>query len=738
MKKLVLLLIAVCLCITLSADPPAWQQITGTQYSMVLIAQVTFFGTLFQAGTDNMVGAFGPGGETDCRALGLWQAPIPPYDGYWYFTIIGNLNGENISFKIYDEISDAIYDCGDYIVFDDNATIGTPTDPYQLSVQESSISGNVSLITNTTPAGNIQDVVVECYGIEVNPDANGDYIIVINSGIYDVTASLPGYTNVILEDIVLQGNQAVDDADFTLIDWEQIAGTQYSMVVMATANISGNSILGGSGNIIAAFGPEGNDDCRATASWQEPNLPYWDGYWYFNIVSNTEGEEIIFKIYDIDSNTIYNCLQIIDFENDATIGSPEEPFVLTDGMIQEFDLVQNWNWISFNLNLEDSSITSAFEPLGDNIYQIKNQTQSAIYYSISNMWLGDLTQIEDGKGYLIQMNNSFNAFQVEGVPINTSTPIPLTANWNWIAFYPQFSLPIGTALQSIEENVYQVKNQSQSAIYYSPPGAWTGNLTEMEPGTGYKVFMDNPDDLIYITSENEQYLAEEEVPLLDPPIWTQIIGTEFSMVVMASVSFNGNIFEAVGDNMIGAFGPDGEDDCRSIAVWQEPNPPNFDGFWYFTVVGNDNGDEISFMLYDETSDATFACDEIISFNNNETLGQPDDPILLTCEITEIQNNMIPNSKMSLMIYPNPFNPSTTISYNLTSELSETAELVVYNLKGQKIKTFPIILNEVEGEGKNNVVWNGTNDSNQPVSSGIYFAKLKAGKKVLTKKLMLLK
>ncbi|MDO9576507.1 MAG: hypothetical protein Q7J16_01345, partial [Candidatus Cloacimonadales bacterium] len=61
-------------------------------------------------------------------------------------------------------------------------------------------------------------------------------------------------------------------------------------------------------------------------------------------------------------------------------------------------------------------------------------------------------------------------------------------------------------------------------------------------------------------------------------------------------------------------------------------------------------------------------------------------------------------------YPNPFNPSTTISFSLNSETAENTELVIYNLKGQKVKTFPVILSGVEGSaGQHSVIWNGKDD-----------------------------
>jgi streptogramin lyase len=88
-------------------------------------------------------------------------------------------------------------------------------------------------------------------------------------------------------------------------------------------------------------------------------------------------------------------------------------------------------------------------------------------------------------------------------------------------------------------------------------------------------------------------------------------------------------------------------------------------------------------------------------------------------------------KILLSNYPNPFNPSTTISF--TAEDAKNAEISIYNLKGQKVKQFSDIRNQTS------VIWNGTDKNNQPVSSGIYFYKLKAGKDFSeTKRMLLLK
>ncbi|MFC1887901.1 T9SS type A sorting domain-containing protein, partial [Candidatus Cloacimonadota bacterium] len=88
-------------------------------------------------------------------------------------------------------------------------------------------------------------------------------------------------------------------------------------------------------------------------------------------------------------------------------------------------------------------------------------------------------------------------------------------------------------------------------------------------------------------------------------------------------------------------------------------------------------------------------------------------------------------------YPNPFNPSTKISFHLNPENSVNTELTIYNLKGQKVKEF-IFPRESLQTGLMEVTWDGHDDNNVSVSSGIYFYKVKSGTYKLTKKMLLLK
>ena len=71
-------------------------------------------------------------------------------------------------------------------------------------------------------------------------------------------------------------------------------------------------------------------------------------------------------------------------------------------------------------------------------------------------------------------------------------------------------------------------------------------------------------------------------------------------------------------------------------------------------------------------------------------------------------------------YPNPFNPTTKISYNLP-RMSDV-ELKIYDILGHEVKSFFI---SSQSAGTQNIVWNGTNNYNEQVSSGIYIYRFKA-------------
>ena len=99
-------------------------------------------------------------------------------------------------------------------------------------------------------------------------------------------------------------------------------------------------------------------------------------------------------------------------------------------------------------------------------------------------------------------------------------------------------------------------------------------------------------------------------------------------------------------------------------------------------------------------------------------------------VSEENNNQ--DTDCLITIYPNPFKKSTTILFIIQGP-GEKAKLTVYNMKGQKIKT--LLNGQFIKGGKHKIAWNGKNNQNKLVSSGVYLIKLQSEKKVIEKKVI---
>jgi choice-of-anchor B domain-containing protein len=84
-------------------------------------------------------------------------------------------------------------------------------------------------------------------------------------------------------------------------------------------------------------------------------------------------------------------------------------------------------------------------------------------------------------------------------------------------------------------------------------------------------------------------------------------------------------------------------------------------------------------------------------------------------------------------FPNPFNPTTTISYELLR--ADRVTLGVYDVRGVLVKTLESARREA---GSHQVTWNGTDTAGNAVSSGVYYYRLEVGSTTTTKKMVLLK
>jgi hypothetical protein len=84
-------------------------------------------------------------------------------------------------------------------------------------------------------------------------------------------------------------------------------------------------------------------------------------------------------------------------------------------------------------------------------------------------------------------------------------------------------------------------------------------------------------------------------------------------------------------------------------------------------------------------------------------------------------------------YPNPFNPQTTIEFNLPRY--SVVSLAVFNILGERVRT---LVSDLLPPGRHTVTWDGTGANGEGASSGIYFYRLTAGDFIQTRKMLLVK
>ena len=155
--------------------------------------------------------------------------------------------------------------------------------------------------------------------------------------------------------------------------------------------------------------------------------------------------------------------------------------------------------------------------------------------------------------------------------------------------------------------------------------------------------------------------------------------------------------------------------------------------------------EYTFSIYDAWGDGiccdygegfyTLTLDGEIIFEGNGEFDAEESTTFTVEAGTGAGNDSAPIITASLyQNFPNPFNPTTTISFSVP-ECETNTQLVVFNVKGQKVKS---LINGVLPSDKYSVVWDGKDETGNNVSSGIYFYKLTNADYVSTKKMMLMK
>jgi len=168
------------------------------------------------------------------------------------------------------------------------------------------------------------------------------------------------------------------------------------------------------------------------------------------------------------------------------------------------------------------------------------------------------------------------------------------------------------------------------------------------------------------------------------------------------------------------------------------------GFWAAKVWKSIDAGETWTEFTNELPANTNVCDLAISYNSEQNIrtiylgGETWGASLYAYseQITAIEENDLAEDIGGFLSqnYPNPFNTKTTIQFT-TADSDNNTEIIIFSFNGQKIKT---LINKKLESGLHEVIWDGTDNSGNQISSGIYFYKLQNDNFNETKSMILIR
>ena len=237
----------------------------------------------------------------------------------------------------------------------------------------------------------------------------------------------------------------------------------------------------------------------------------------------------------------------------------------------------------------------------------------------------------------------------------------------------------------------------------------TVDIVDFEVTFGATEDWNGTETLTFIIDDNvTRATAEDDVDVIvtavnDEPVLNGFFPEELTFTVVEDSSVT--------------FSVDAEDiDSNLIYAWFVNNDIQTENSETFIYQFPDLG---TFEIKSEVSDEEYQIDTIWDVTVEEQVGTEN----LVLTVTELKGN-----------YPNPFNPTTKISYSIVKK--SIVQIDVYNIKGHLVKS---LINRQHNAGNHSVIWNGKDSSGNNVCSGLYLYKLNVnGKTVSVKKCLLLK
>ncbi|MFC1731113.1 SUMF1/EgtB/PvdO family nonheme iron enzyme [candidate division KSB1 bacterium] len=668
-----------------SCPPPTWS-VNPANYSnsMTMTAELIIYEEVSSDPSD-IVGVFV---EEECRGLALGILFSPTGEYIFSLTIYSNTSGETLTFKAWDNSECEVYDIGETYTFVPDANVGDGLSPFQLNYPPVWVEQTINLNAGWT-----------WFSLYVDP-----------------------------------ANAAID-------------------------------------SVLKSLTPAQGDIIKSQTQFAN----YYESYgWYGNLEA-------------IDINEMY-MINLSSADLLSVSGTP------IDCASNPINLNVGWSWISYMPQTEmlvNIALTSLTPAQGD---VIKSQTEFAIYYD-SYGWYSDIT-MQPGEGYKIKLTSSDVLTYPSGSSKVTSAKV-VQADASDLYSSPTWTVnPAGysnTMTMTVQLSINGVLSADASdmvgvfvgnecrgvanaslfpindtyivslTIYSNTSGetltfkAWDNSSGLILPVTETSTFTPDlnvgdglaPFALTAVTANIEN---EPDVPI-DIPLQDDTTPVTVTFTNNSSFSFTPTTGSATGQTLAVNQVADLTVSYPAVSVLN--NIVNcYDislsgvgieaelkfGYDETIVSGLSIAEEnLAVSYYDEpTTSWIMKAGTVDAVNNTITVTTDHFSLWAITDkeevvsVNETESDVLTEFRL-LQNYPNPFNPTTTIEYYL-AKMSDV-RLDIYSISGQRVKT---IVNQKQASGIHAVNWDGTNQYDIPVSSGIYICKIRANTYTKTIKMLLVR
>ncbi|MCY3765230.1 MAG: T9SS type A sorting domain-containing protein [Gemmatimonadetes bacterium] len=274
------------------------------------------------------------------------------------------------------------------------------------------------------------------------------------------------------------------------------------------------------------------------------------------------------------------------------------------------------------------------------------------------------------------------------------------------------------------------------------------NVMSDTPSVSWTVTQEGEGTLSILDKEGMMLELDDMMMLMDAPTKIVLKVTGGSLAVTVKATVDGHEVEAVTFTFtqlnpaeLASFDGAMQTD-RVVLNWSTVSQTNNAGWRVMRSVDGENFESVgNFVQGAGTSDALMN----YSFEDQNLPGV--DKVYYRLEQVDLdgsvsQSNVIEvllgarmplPTEFAVNVYPNPFNPSTTISYELPE--SAPVSVVIYDVLGQQVRQ---LISQFNSAGRYSVQWDARDNQGRGVASGVYIARVEAGTSTLSQKMLLLK